>query len=106
LAALGYVVTGFTDSRAAAQFIKDHPSAFDVVVTDLSMPQLSGFDIARQVKAANASVPVIVTSGYVRNEDREQAKALGIEYVILKPNTIDELGQALDALCREMAVEA
>jgi signal transduction histidine kinase/CheY-like chemotaxis protein len=102
LTSLGYTVIAHTDSHAAAKFIQECPNAFDVVVTDLSMPQLSGFDIARVVKSANASTPVIVTSGYVRDEDHERATAAGIEYVILKPNTIDELGKALDALCRKM----
>jgi PAS domain S-box-containing protein len=102
LTALGYSVLGYTDSHAAAKYIEDHSEDFDVVVTDLSMPQLTGFDIARVVKATKPSIPVIVTSGYVRDEDNERAKALGIEYVILKPNTIDELGKALDVLCRKM----
>jgi PAS domain S-box-containing protein len=102
LTALGYSVQGHTDSRWVAQYIEEHPDDFDVVVTDLSMPQLNGFEIARVVKAANPSLPIIVTSGYVRDHDRAQAKALGIEHVILKPNTIDELGKVLDQLCKEM----
>jgi PAS domain S-box-containing protein len=102
LTSLGYAVQGYNDSRVAAQYIKEHPKAFDVVVTDLSMPQLNGFEVARIVKSANPSVPVIVTSGYVRDQDREQATALGIESIILKPNTINELGTVLDTLCRGM----
>jgi len=102
LTSLGYSVLTHSDSTAAAQYIEKHPNDFDIVVTDLSMPHLSGFDVARVVKAAKASTPIIVTSGYVRDEDREQAAALGIDYVILKPNTIDELGKALDVLCRQL----
>jgi CheY-like chemotaxis protein len=64
------------------------------------MPQLNGFDIARIVRSVNPKAPIIVTSGYVRDDDNAQAAALGIEHVILKPNTIDELGTALDEVCR------
>lgn len=102
LTSLGYSVLGYTDSRVAAKFIEDHSNDFDIVVTDLSMPQLTGFDIARVVKSTKPSIPVIVTSGYVRDEDNERAKSLGIEHVILKPNTIEELGKVLDVLCRKM----
>jgi CheY-like chemotaxis protein len=102
LLGLGYRVKGFDDSRAAALYIKEHPMEFDIVVTDLSMPQLGGFDIARAVKSVRPTVPIIVTSGYVRDKDREQAAALGIENLILKPNTIDELGKVLDGLCKKL----
>jgi signal transduction histidine kinase/DNA-binding NarL/FixJ family response regulator len=100
LTSLGYTVRGYNDPSAAVDYIKTQSDAFDVVVTDLSMPQLTGFDVARAVKSVKVSIPVIVTSGYVRETDRQQAKALGIDYVILKPNTIDELGKALDEICR------
>lgn len=102
LTGLGYSVKGFDDSRAAAQFIQAEPNEFDIVVTDLSMPQVGGFDIARIVKSVRPSVPIIVTSGYVRDQDRDQAAQLGIGHLILKPNTIDELGKVLDALCKKL----
>jgi PAS domain S-box-containing protein len=105
LRSLGYEMTGYTDAIAAVRAFTDNPQGFDVVVSDLSMPGMDGFGVARAVKQANATTPVVLTSGYVRPQDREQATALGIDHVILKPNTIDELGHVLDALCKQLRAQ-
>jgi signal transduction histidine kinase/ActR/RegA family two-component response regulator len=105
LRSLGYQMTGYTDATAAARAFTDNPQGFDVVVSDLSMPGMDGFGVARAVKQANAATPVVLTSGYVRPQDRAQATALGIDHVILKPNTIDELGHVLDALCKQLRAQ-
>jgi len=99
---LGYDVAGFTDAYAAVAAFKANSARFDIVVTDLSMPGMTGFDIARAIKQISAATPVVLTSGYVREQDRELAAAIGIDRVILKPNTIDELGAVLDSLCKQL----
>ena len=76
------------------------PEAFDAVVTDLSMPRMSGFDLARGVLALRPGVPVVLTSGYIRPEDEGEAERLGVRAVILKPNTIEEMGTELDRIFR------
>jgi CheY-like chemotaxis protein len=102
LQALGYRVTSYTDAATGIKAFAASPKDFDIVVTDLSMPGMDGFGVARAIKQAHASTPVVLTSGYVRPQDEEQAARIGIDHVILKPNTIDELGRVLDALCREL----
>jgi PAS domain S-box-containing protein len=93
---LGYKVTGETDPFRAIELFRSNPRAFDIVVTDLAMPQLSGFDLSSQLLAIRPDVPVIMTSGFVRPEDQERALQMGVRDLILKPDTIDELGRALD----------
>ena len=56
---------------------------------------MSGFDFARAVLARRPDIPVVLTSGYVRPQDQETAARVGIRDVILKPNTIEDLGEAL-----------
>jgi CheY-like chemotaxis protein len=102
---LGYDVAGYTDGAAAVRAFATASERFDVVVTDLSMPGITGFDVARAVKRANESTPIVLTSGFVRPQDREQALALGIEHVIAKPDTIEELGQVLDTLCKRLRAQ-
>jgi PAS domain S-box-containing protein len=97
---LGYEVGGYTDSAAALADFRLQPGKFDAVVTDLSMPDLSGFDLARELRAIRPDVPIIMTSGYARPQDQEAAARLGIVELILKPDTVDELGRALDRLFR------
>lgn len=95
---LGYSVTGFTDPGKAYRAFSGDPNDFDVIVTDVSMPGMSGFDFAREVLKLRADMPIVMTSGYVRQKDREAAAELHVRALIPKPQTIDELGHALEEL--------
>ena len=95
---LGCQVTGFTDPEAALREFRLRPDEFDVVVTDVSMPRMSGFDLARELQAIRANIPIVVTSGYLRPEDQAKAEKLGIEEVILKPSRVDDLARAFDRI--------
>jgi PAS domain S-box-containing protein len=98
---LGYQVTGHHDPAQALQDFNARPDAFDVVVTDLSMPGMSGFELARGVLATRPDIPLLLTSGYVRPQDEEAAHNIGVRAVILKPNTAEDLGKVLDRLFQE-----
>ncbi len=98
LSRLGYQVTGCTHPREALDMFRANPTAYDVVVTDLSMPTMSGTELTREILAVRAEVPVIITSGYLRPEDQEVATQLGAVALILKPNSIEELGQVFHRL--------
>jgi PAS domain S-box-containing protein len=100
LTRLGYSVTGETDPEMGLiRFLKD-PSAFDAVVSDLSMPGMPGFDLVREIFKIRPELPVIMTSGFVRPEDQKTAAQLGVRALILKPNTNDELARLLDRIFR------
>ncbi len=98
LEGLGYRVSGFTEPATALAAFAAAPDSYDAIVTDLSMPGLSGTDFARQILQLRPDVPVIMTSGYVRAEDREAALAVGVRELVLKPNTVEELGGVLHKL--------
>jgi PAS domain S-box-containing protein len=93
---LGYRVTGYTDAARALEQFRLSPRDFDAVVTDLSMPGMSGFDLAAEVLATRTDTPIVMTSGFVRPEDQERALRMGMRDLILKPDTIEQLGRALD----------
>jgi PAS domain S-box-containing protein len=95
LARSGYRITCCDDPRAALRLFTDKSGEFDVVVTDLTMPAMSGFDLIRELRKIRSDVPIIMTSGYVSDEQQARASALGIGRIILKPNTVDELGHEL-----------
>ncbi|HKP55415.1 MAG TPA: PAS domain-containing protein [Polyangiales bacterium] len=98
LSRVGYRVTGHTDAHAALAAFRAAPDAFDAVVTDLSMPSMSGFDLVRELVALRADIPVLMTSGYLGDDARAQAETAGIRELIPKPNTVEMLGEALDRL--------
>ncbi len=103
LTRLGYRVSCHTDAREAVQAFRAAPGEFDLVVTDLSMPRMSGFDFARSVKQIRPDVPVVLTSGYVRPEDEATAREAGIHAVVTKPSTIHDLVGVVDRIMREGA---
>jgi PAS domain S-box-containing protein len=96
----GHSISGFTDPEKALEAFRAHPLDFDVVVTDVSMPHMSGFELARKVLALRPEIPVLVTTGYIRTEDEENARALGIRDLVLKPTNMNDLAQSLDRLFR------
>lgn len=95
LTKMGYRVTGFSDPRAALAEFRAHPHAFDVVITDVSMPGMSGPDLATELRSVREHVPIIMTSGYIRPEDVENAQRLNINQLVYKANTVEALGEAL-----------
>lgn len=92
----GYQVAGFSDAEQALQALRERPRDFDVVVTDLSMPGMSGFHVARAIQEIRRELPVVVTSGYVRAEDRDTAREVGVRDLVLKPDTVEELARVLE----------
>lgn len=92
----GCEVTGFCNPEQALQVLQQRAGDFDVVVTDLSMPGMSGFHLASAIRELRADLPVFVTSGYIRPEDREAASNAGVRELVLKPNTVEELAQVLE----------
>jgi len=100
---LGYRVSAFSDPFAAIEAFHAEPSAYDAVITDLAMPGLSGIEFTRAALAIRHDVPIVMTSGYIHANDREQALAAGIRELVLKPNTVDALGEVLHRLLSEAA---
>jgi two-component system cell cycle sensor histidine kinase/response regulator CckA len=94
----GYRVTGFSDAQEALASFKAKPDAYDAVITDLSMPRLSGWSLVHEVKSVRSSVPVIAMSGHVTLEERERCDACGVYEVLAKPFTLDHLAEALQRL--------
>lgn len=95
---LGYTVTGFNDPRTALATFGASPQAFDVVISDLSMPGLSGLELARQVLALRPDIPFVITSGYLPDHEQEAALAIGVRAFLAKPTRIEELGATLHEL--------
>jgi len=98
---LGYEVTGFSDSTQALEAFRARPLDFDVLISDVSMPGLSGLDLVREVRALRKDVVVVVSSGYLRHEDHQRAKELGAVDVVVKPQSMAEFGRILHRILSE-----
>jgi CheY-like chemotaxis protein len=93
LTRLGYVPTVETDPVAAIQrFACGH---FDAVITDLTMPQLSGLDVGRKLLHLRPDLPIILSTGYSSTLDAERVRALGFRELLIKPYNIGALAECL-----------
>lgn len=97
----GYRVLGFTNAQDALTALGSRKQEIDALVSDLAMPGMSGFDVVRKAHQLRADLPIVLVSGYVRPEDVQQANSLGVRRLILKPDTVEELAQALFDILNE-----
>jgi PAS domain S-box-containing protein len=92
---LGYRVRGFVDPSVALSEFAQNPKEFDVIITDLAMPRMTGRQLASKIREIDKSIPIIMTSGYIRDEDRESARQLDITQLVYKSNTVQQLTEAV-----------
>ncbi len=96
----GYSVDAYTDQRQALDAISADPASFDVVVTDYNMPGMQGLEVAREVRAIRADLPVAVTSGYIDEELRSGASAAGVRELIPKPFAMQDFFAVVERLAK------
>jgi PAS domain S-box-containing protein len=92
---LGYRVTLQKEAKMAVVLFDAAPAAFDVVVTDLAMPQLTGIEFARRVLARRPDIPVVLATGHLGAWSPEALQAIGIRGWIAKPITSTKIAHAL-----------
>ncbi len=92
---LGYEVAGFGDSREALKTFEAEPEAFDLVLTDLTMPNLSGFDLVRKCLEVRPDLPIIVCTGCGDSGTLERLKEAGVRGFLRKPFIIKLMAQTI-----------
>ena len=92
LTRLGYEVVAENDSRQALVTFQGDPDGFDLIVTDQTMPDMTGEALIQEVRAVRADIPVIVCTGFSSGSTMGRIKDLGVHAVILKPALAEMLG--------------
>jgi len=92
---LGYTVSIMTDSMAALELFRAHPDAFDLVMTDQTMPHLTGVQLATELLKIRPDIPIILCTGFSEIITAEKAKALGIREFLLKPLITRDVARAI-----------
>jgi PAS domain S-box-containing protein len=92
---LGYDVMATKDAVQALEFFKKTPGMFNLVITDLTMPQITGVELAKKLMELQADIPVILCTGYSDVINEDEAKAMGIKELLLKPSTMNELNAVI-----------
>ncbi len=92
---LGYKVTGITNSKTAWQIFQKNPDAFDMVITDKSMPGLSGLELSKKLVGLSPKKPIVMCTGFGDEDSIKQAKKIGIRGFINKPILQIELTETI-----------
>jgi len=92
---LGYQVTVANNSQEALARIAQDPSAFDLLITDMTMPHLTGLELTTKALAIRSDLPIILCTGFSELINKEQARALGIRAYLMKPVSVYELALAV-----------
>jgi PAS domain S-box-containing protein len=92
---LGYNIHFETDCRKALALFQSDPSAFDLVLSDVSMPGMSGDLLARKILALRPDVPVVLMTGHSDRVDKETILRLGVRTLLSKPLSLRQLAVAV-----------
>jgi len=92
---LGYAVTASTRSSDGLKIFLSNPNAFDLILSDQTMPEITGINLAREILSIRPEIPVILCTGYSDQIEREAVQQLGIFEVLYKPLSAEQLGNAV-----------
>ena len=92
---LGYKVSGLTNSRKALELFSASPDDFDLVITDQTMPEMTGLELAKAMLRIRPSLPIILCTGYSSHVNEEIAQKHGIRSFLYKPIVKGNLAQVM-----------
>jgi CheY-like chemotaxis protein len=98
----GYAITGFERPQEALAALRADPMDFDLVLTDYNMPSMTGLDVARAVRQIRPDLPIAIASGFITDEMRAQALAIGVGDLIFKPNAVEEYCEVVNRLALDL----
>ena len=91
----GYRVTMQTGSIKAMELIRSRPDAFDLVITDQMMPDMTGEQLAKEILTIKPDIPIILCTGYSDRIDEQRATAIGIRAFLMKPSGTEVLANTI-----------
>ena len=99
----GMTVEVFNKPKEAITAFRNAPEAFDVIITDHTMPKMTGEDVVREMLSIKPNIPIILCTGYNHSMNQEKAQALGVKAFLMKPLQRDEL---FSTLCNVLGPQA
>jgi len=92
---LGYKVTVRTSSLEALELVKANPDRFDLIISDITMPQMPGDKLALELMKIRPNIPIILSTGYSKRINVEKAMQLGVKDFLLKPILISDMAHTI-----------
>ena len=91
----GYKVRSFKDGPSAIKTFTKNPDFFDLVITDFTMPQMTGYELSTQILELRKDIPIILCTGFSEDISEKKAISLGIKGFLLKPISMKDLSQKI-----------
>jgi len=92
---LGYSITMRTGSVDALEAFKANPDSFDLVITDMNMPNMNGLQLGKEMKKIRPDIPIILCTGFSDQVDKEKSKAFGFNDFVMKPVIMRDIADAI-----------
>jgi CheY-like chemotaxis protein len=92
---LGYQVTATSSSAEALEIFQKEPEKFDLVITDYTMPHMTGYELAKRLMDTRPNILIILCTGYNESISPDKAKTLGIREFIMKPLDLRLMGEVI-----------
>ena len=92
---LGYDVVATTSAKEALALFRSESERFDLIITDKTMPTMTGFELAREAREIRADIPVLMNTGFLTRADAEAARAAGVREIIAKPLELRQFANAV-----------
>jgi PAS domain S-box-containing protein len=95
LESLGYQVTARTGSKEILELFRDRSQAYDLVITDMTMPNMTGLELSKELMGIRRDIPIILCTGFSETISEEIAKSFGIRGYLMKPVVMKELAETI-----------
>jgi len=95
LEALGYTVSSRTNSLEALELFKQKPDNFDLIITDMTMPKMTGDELAKEIKRVRPDIPIILCTGFSSKITSDSVKKLDIDALLMKPIIIRKMANSV-----------
>lgn len=95
---LGYRTVATTSSVEALETFQSQPDRFDLIITDQTMPRMTGDILAKKLLKIRPDIPIILCSGYSERITEETARGIGIQAFIMKPFVMRNLAETIRAV--------
>ncbi len=95
---LGYNVVAHTSSIKALETFRTQPTEFDLVITDMTMPNLTGMSLSERLLQIRSDIPIILCTGFNEQINTQKAQDIGIKIMLLKPISANELTDTIDKI--------
>ncbi len=92
---LGYQVESRTSSIEALAAFQDHPDKYDLVMTDMTMPNMTGESLAKEVLRVRPDIPIIICTGFSYQMDEQKALSMGIRAFVMKPFVMKDVAETI-----------